>query len=125
MAHLGRLGIGVTRRSREFKFVWADDGWRAIYVLSPGACSPSDWLQCLAHELIHAAGYVRGTLPLPGARWYTYASTVPEEQTARDGAIMLCRRAGIEPNLSYLSELGELSDATELHARLGLITSTQ
>lgn len=119
--------MSTRRAPRMFKFVWTNDGgaWRCIYVMSGpgGGCTPDYWLQCLAHELIHAAGFLRGALPAPGPRFHRFASTIPEEQLARDGAVVLMQTHGLVPDLGCLQELGELpvAYATELQMRLDLV----
>lgn len=100
-----------------------DGPWRAVYTMPVGLVTPTYWVQAFAHELMHVAGYVRGTLPVPGRELAGFASTHEEETVADAGAVVLCRLYGVEPDMAYV-RAGVWDDAVrhELRERLALVT---
>lgn len=96
--------------------------WRAVYVMSRTA--PTYWVQALAHELMHVAGYVRGTLPLPGVCLPGFASTDAEEAVADAGAMALCNMFGVAADESFM-RAWPAPDGAELAARLALVTGSR
>lgn len=79
------------------------------------------WTMCLAHEAVHAAGYIRGTMVLPPTIGKSLTCTTDaEERIATSGAWVLCRAYGVPYDSSRLVYYGRASGAelVELEGRL-------
>ena len=80
------------------------------------------WLNILAHELMHVAGYRMGST-MTGPKWSgKYASCVSEERVAEWGSIVLCKALGLEFldwNLMETYEAPSFEEQVEAVRRVG------
>lgn len=128
MEGLDAIGVGVASRpsARHFKFQWQDEiPWRRICTLPITKYSAAgmldEWVVCLAHEAVHAAGHVMNIMLLSDYKIGPYWSSNAEEAIAENGAVLIAMSYGITVDTKLISQVGYLDPdgpQADLHANM-------